>query len=255
MDKRIKETFDNIHAEDDLKKKTKAFLSEKTHSSRTYNRLIPVAVCFLFIFIGLGGYHVYFTPASVISIDINPSIELEVNRFDKVISIESFNKDGDRLAESLDVRFLNYVKALEQILNNDNVEAYLSRNELLSIAVIGSDETRNSKMLSHIESCTAGHKNTHCSSTVSEHVEDAHESGMSCGKYKAYLELQELNPDITTEEVQGMTMKEIQNLIDSLSPNASSENQDGADNKKGHDRQEEKHGHNDSKGKHDNGHN
>lgn len=44
----------------------------------------------------------------------------------------------------------------------------------------------------------------------------AHEAGLSCGKYRAFLELQLLDPDITPEAVQGMTMREIRELIESL---------------------------------------
>lgn len=262
MDRRIKETFDKIHAEEDLKNKTKTFLSEKTHKYQanrrrayTYKHFIPVVVCFFFLVIGLGGYRLYFTEASVISIDINPSFELGVNRFDRVISVKGFNKDGDRLADSLNVRFLNYTDALTQILDNNVIKEYLSRDELLSIAVIGSDETRNEQMLSHIESCTAGHENTHCSSADSEDVESAHEHGLSCGKYKAFLELKALDPDITVDEVRKMTMREIQNLIDSLSPDSSSTEQRKGNEEDSHDKEEKKHGHNGSKREHNSGHN
>lgn len=254
MNNRLKETFDSIHAEEDLKNRTKDYVFQKTQGYKknrsrayVYKSLVPVAVCFLFVLIGLGGYHIYFTPTSVISIDINPSFELEVNRFDRVISIEGFNKDGDRLVESLNVRFLNYTEALKQILNNEDVETYLSRDELLSIAVIGSDKTRNEQMLSHIESCTAEHKNTHCSSAEAKDVEGAHESGLSCGKYKAFLELQALDPSITVEQVQGMTMREIRELIKTLSPSSSSEGADGTAAESGHNGGGDEHGESEDK--------
>ena len=249
MNERLKEAFDNIHAEEDLKNKTRIFLAQKTRRTYAYKRFIPAVVCLLFVLIGFGGYHVYFTPTSFISIDINPSFELGVNRFDRIVSIQGYNKDGDRLADSLNVRFLNYTQALKQILENDDVEAYLSRDELLSIAVISSDETRNEQMLSHIEACTSEHENTHCSSADSKEVEGAHESGLSCGKYKAYLELKALDPDITVEDIQGMTMREIWDLIDSLSPNNSSKARDGAHTEDNHDKKEDRHN-----GRHSNGH-
>lgn len=43
---------------------------------------------------------------------------------------------------------------------------------------------------------------------------------LSCGKYRAFLELQLLDPDITPEAVQNMTMREIRELINSLSVNS-----------------------------------
>ena len=50
-----------------------------------------------------------------------------------------------------------------------------------------------------------------------EDVENAHEAGLSLGKYRVFLEVQALDPDITPEEVQGMTMREIRELIRELS--------------------------------------
>ena len=43
-------------------------------------------------------------------------------------------------------------------------------------------------------------------------------AGLSCGKYRAFLELQRLDPDATVEEVRGMTMGELLRRIESLSP-------------------------------------
>ena len=44
------------------------------------------------------------------------------------------------------------------------------------------------------------------------------EMGLSYGKYLAFLEIQSRYPDITPQEVQGMTMREIRDLLDSLLP-------------------------------------
>ena len=46
-------------------------------------RLVPtLACCLLVLLAGWGGHHAYFTPSAIISIDVNPSLELGVNRFD-----------------------------------------------------------------------------------------------------------------------------------------------------------------------------
>ena len=64
-----------------------------------------------------------------------------------------------------------------------------------------------------MEACTANRKNAYCYACSPEEVDEAHAAGLSHGKYRAYLELQALAPDITIEEVQGMTMREIQELV------------------------------------------
>ncbi len=77
-----------------------------------------------------------FTPTVEISIDVNPSIELGVNRFDKIISVSSYNNDGQELVDSLDIKYLDYAQAIDQILRNESVNALLSNNEVMTIGVI-----------------------------------------------------------------------------------------------------------------------
>lgn len=235
MNKRIKEAFDNIHAEEELKMKTKAFLLSKTQKAEKskwipHKRLIPVLACLVFLFFGFGGYWIYFTPAATISIDVNPSIELGVNRFDKVVSIEGYNEDGRTFANSLNIKYMNYEEAVQQILASDSIAVLLSQNELLTITVVGPDEKRCEKILSDMESCTNEHANTYCHCAASDEVAAAHEAGLSYGKYKAFLELQTVNPNLTLEDIQDMTMKEIQDLLKELPASES----DSIENKQHH---------------------
>ena len=58
----------------------------------------------------------------------------------------------------------------------------------------------------------------HCYHADEEEITAAHEEGLSCGKYRAYLELKKLDPDVTVDEVRGMTMREIRERIETLSP-------------------------------------
>ncbi|HJA93216.1 MAG TPA: hypothetical protein H9717_08930 [Candidatus Eisenbergiella merdipullorum] len=220
---RVKEAFHEIHAEEELKKKTKAFLFQKLQAPsgcRTGRlwHLVPVMACLLLIAVVGGGWRLYFTPTAAISIDVNPSLELEINRFDRVLSVKGYNDDGQSLADSLDIRFMDYDDAVRQILESTAVTDLLSRDAALTIAVTGSDEEQCGRILSDMESCTSGHENAHCYSTDSAETEKAHELGLSLGKYNAFLVLQELDPDITPEEVQNMTMREIRDLIEALSP-------------------------------------
>ena len=222
MNDPLKESFDQIHAEEELKEKTRAYLREQTRDyqrtrSFSYRPLLSAAACLLLL-VCLGLWRVYFTPVSVISIDINPSLELELNRFDRVLSVEGYNEDGQALADSLDLRFLNYQEALEQVLSSDTVVSCLAQNEYLSIAVVDDNTQRQETLLAGVQACTAD----------STDLEAAHHLGLSYGKYQAYLELRALDPDITPQEVQNMTMREIRQLIADLS--ASSENSTSGNN-------------------------
>ncbi|HIV03511.1 MAG TPA: hypothetical protein IAC74_08040 [Candidatus Aphodoplasma excrementigallinarum] len=222
MNNRIKKAFDVIHAEEELKEKTKAFLFQKAQGKSErktgkLHRLVPALICLLFVLIGSGGCGLYFIPTAAVSIDINPSLELEVNRFDQVVAVKGYNDDGYTLASSMHLTFQNYNEAVKQILENEQIAALLSQNEVLTITVTGSNEEQRGKILSDIELCTAGQENAYCYSATPSELAAAHEAGLSYGKYRAFLELQAADPNVTPEDVQGMTMREIRDLIAGLS--------------------------------------
>ena len=228
MNFKLKEILNQMHAGEDLKNSTKLFLAKKTHGySRSkakrclYYRYAAACACLLLAL--LGGRWLYFTPTAEISIDINPSIELHINRFDRVISVHDFNEDGQALLNALDIKYKNYEDALEQILNHGTLAALLSNNQIMTITVSGPDESQSAKIYLNVESYTVHHQNTSCHFASSEQAASAHEAGLSCGKYIAFLEASKLDPSITPEIIQGMTMREIWDLIAALSAGSASQ--------------------------------
>ena len=157
-----------------------------------------------------------------------------MNRFNRIVSIEGYNDDGQKLAESLNVKYKYYTEAVDQILNDATITTLLSNEEVMSIGVIGSEGTQSAEILSNIQSCTDGKENTHCYYEHPERMKDAHANGLSYGKYRAFLELQALDPDITTEEIQNMTMREIRDLIQQLSADSEKEVPSDSENGRGH---------------------
>lgn len=231
MNDRIRNTFDKIHAEETLKEHTREFLFQQTNGYQKRKpsllnkgrRLALAAACLVFLLLGAGGFGLYFTPTSAVSIDINPSLELEINRFDRVITVTGYNAKGEDLADTLKIRFLNYNDALEQILTNQEILELLAKNELLSITVTGDSEAQSSRILADTQASTASDRNIYCCEGNSHEVEKAHEAGMSFGKYQAIQQLQELDPDITSEEAAGMTMSEIHHRLHQLARNSRSQ--------------------------------
>lgn len=245
MNEKLKKTFDQVQAEEELKEKTKEFLLRKTRGyTKTkmgnYGRLLPAVACLLFLL--LGGHWLYFTPTVEISMDVNPSIELGINRFDRVISVNSYNDDGQELMDLLHIKHMDYAEAINQILENEDIVTLLSNDEIMTICVVGPDGAQSSRILSDIESCTAEKRNTHCYYVHSEEAEAAHEMGLSYGKYRAFLEIQALDPDVTVEEIQGMTMREIRDFMDSLSADKPTDHVEEDETQTDHDREYGYHG-------------
>ena len=227
MDERLKQAFDQIHAEEGVKAETRAYLNRAKARSRSPKRyLAMVAACLVFLLVGLGGYQFYFTPTTILSIDINPSVELGVNRFDQVVSVQAYNQDGQELADSLELKFLDYQTALERLLASQSIMDRLAQGELLSITVVGEDEDQSSRVLAGAQACTAGQENVQCCHGDMEVLEEAHHAGLSMGKYQAFLELQTLDPTITTDDVAGLTMRQIRDWIAALESGGTAEEQE-----------------------------
>lgn len=231
MKNKIKAALEPIHAEEHLKANTRQYvfdrMAEKKEKRKLLRRwsMLAAAACFVCAFLA-GGYYLYFTPTAFISVDVNPSLEIEVNRFDRVIEVKGYNRDGRELAESLDIRHLNYQEALDRILEDESIKACLKEEEELSLTLAGENERQCAEIRRDMESCASEHENVHCHSGSVKQREHAHAAGVSFGKYQAFLALNELDPSVTLEEVREMTMREIRDRIRALSENQGGQNPD-----------------------------
>ena len=175
MSNRIREAFDDIHAEKELKEHTKEYLRRNVYQKKRTLWTAPVriaaaTVC-LFLVVLAGGSWLYLVPTAYISIDINPSLELGVNLFDRIVSVEGFNDDGARLAEQLDIKYMEYNDALEQILSDQSVEEYLARSDLIAITVVCDNEAKNSEMMEQVENCSSSHSSVSCHSGSTDMID------------------------------------------------------------------------------------
>lgn len=223
---KIHNSLCNVHAEDTLKSQTKSTVYKNAIRYRNKRRAVSAAltaamICVLVIG-SIGGYQFYYTPVYAISIDINPSIELGINRFDKVVDVTGYNDDGTTLAESVDVKNMNYTDALQALLGTETVRGYTDNGADVVVAVSGDDEQKTSEMVTAVQGCHNGNMNLYCYGSDSETVQEAHDHDLSLGKYRAYLELKEYDPNISADDIRNMSMREIRDLINQYSGNTSS---------------------------------
>lgn len=226
MDERMREAFAQVRAEEDLKQRTLAYLARQTGGwQKTPARrrpLVTAAACAACLLLTLGSLWLYFTPAAYISVDVNPSLELTVNRFDRVIALDGRNDDGTALAQTLHVRFLDYQEALAQVLDSDVITGCLARDEALSITVAGADEARTAEMLAQVSACAADRGAADCRAADLATAEAAHGQDLTCGKYQMLLALQALDPEITAEDVRDRTMSQLRSWLVELEDGAES---------------------------------
>ena len=213
MEDKFRQALDQIHAEQDLKEKTRQFLAQTQPAPRPHplRRWLPAVACLVVLLLAGSGAWLYFTPTAVVSIDVNPSFELQLNRFDRVLEVTPLNEDAAAFTEQLDLTNQDCSQAVEEILQQ------VTAQDLVVITVAGTGQTQTRRLYGQMQTCTAQAENVSCEMVQMEQVAEAHEMGLSCGRYRAFLQLQALDASVTVEQIQQMSMREIWDRISELS--------------------------------------
>ena len=210
----LKEAFDRIRAEDDLRRKAKEFVEKHRRQPRT--ALVTATVCSCIAVCLLVGIWLYFTPTAHVSIDIDSSLELGINRFDRVVSASGSSKSAQTLVSELDLLHLDYTEAMGQIITSNTVTTLLDEGEVMDVSVIAPQGEQSSRLMTEAQACAEDHENAKCHQAEPEKVENAKSLGLSKGQYRALLELQEMDPTITADQIRDMSMRQIRELAEEL---------------------------------------
>ena len=219
MKDRIFNAFDQIHAEEALIEKTLegmySYREKKERRAFFSRRGMALATSFvLMLCIGVTGWQSYFTEAFALTVDVNPSIEMSVNRFDRVISTKGFNPEGEEVISSVDVKYMNYTDAIDFVLEEEKTQGYLEDDGEVLVAVVAPKKEKAVQVKETIDTAQAEKpQNVVVVQPKKAAVKAAQKYDMSAGKYQAYLDLQVIVPEVTVEEVKEMPVKEIATIM------------------------------------------
>ncbi|MCL1965472.1 MAG: anti-sigma factor domain-containing protein [Firmicutes bacterium] len=176
------------------------------------------AACFIVLVLAaFGGYGLYCTETSLISVDVNPSLELSVNRFGRVISVTSYHEDAAMLLQAEEVKGFSYTRAIDTLLKSDALRPYLESGDCLDFTVYSKagDTAMIDCLTSRVQSLIDIYPGirVHCNSAGEAAVKSAHSHHMSIGKYLAFLELQALAPEANIDDYTHCGIGAIRNQI------------------------------------------
>lgn len=99
-----------------------------TFRVHSYTKILTTAACFILFFtIGFGGYK-YYNPTGYINININPSIQLRLNAFQKVIKVVPLNEDAEDLLKNSYSLSDDIEECIIQLTDNSRKLGYLNEN-------------------------------------------------------------------------------------------------------------------------------
>lgn len=215
----IQKSLENIRATEAMKQNTLRYLEAQQakqkisiYSRKPYIILrYAVAVICVFLLAGMGAYSIYSRPVSYISIDVNPSIELAINCFDRVVSAKGYNTDGQDILQHIPLENISYMQAIDRLLQDNYYSQFLNQDSPLVVTVISEHSDEILKQIYASDRLQALGALAYSSDTAC--MNEAHQHEMSFGKYRAFLELSQYDTDITVEDCHRMSMGEIQNQI------------------------------------------
>lgn len=184
------------------------------HKTSIAYKACAVAACAAAVFIFCtAGYHSYFTTEAYLSIDINPSIQLEVNRFERVISAEAFNDEGNMILDSIRLKNGNIKTAIEKIIDAAKENGYITESDNGVILDISSEKTDIiDKVASIIEEYADKNVDIVVEQSTSEDVETAKSLNVSIGRAKALREYSELFGGAVEENQESLKESSVKEL-------------------------------------------
>lgn len=172
-----------------------------------------VAACLVLVAVGFGGF-AYATPTARVGIDVNPSLELGVNRFGLVVETKALNDDGRALLDAVPLTGLAYADALAALTESDAFAPYSQEDSYIEISVTTNNEEQAQQLRTESDARLQQlpcHGSCHAVDEATS--EAAAAAGMGVGRYRAALELMELDSSVTLEECATLSMHELRERI------------------------------------------
>lgn len=204
----------------------------KKKNNRMKKWMQTVAACLAVLLLGGGGLLVQQAHAvtSVVSLDVNPSIELRVNSREKVVSCQALNQEAQAVLEDMDGgRDLKGVKAdvaVNAIVGSLVRCGYLDNlSSAILISVEDKDQARAQRLQQELTNVAGGALGDSQAAVLSQTVQQdkdleklAKANHISTGKAALIRQAMALNSSLTFEGLAKLSVEELRDLIEAGAP-------------------------------------
>ena len=174
-------------------------------------RIAAIAACVALVACLIGGVADFLRPVAYVGIDVNPSVELTLNRFDIVVGTCALNDDGQRALDEVPCMWRAFDDAARDL--DGAMRAIAGEGAVAEVSIDCDNENRYAALAAQSNDCFGCNGEAHCDRTSAEERQAAHNSGMGVAKYRAYQALQEAGVDISADECASMSMRELRNML------------------------------------------
>lgn len=166
--------------------------------------------------------------ASVVSLDVNPSIQLQVSKNEKVLSAEALNEDARVILDGMDLKGTQLKVAVNAIVGSLLQNGYLDR---LSSAILISVEDDDAQRAARLESDLTAEvgtalENASAGAAILSQIlsmdtglqAQAQSSSISVGKAAMIRDIQALNSQLDFDALSALSVEELKQLRETGAP-------------------------------------
>lgn len=174
-------------------------------------RIAAIAACLTLVACLIGGVADFLRPVAYVGIDVNPSVELTLNRFDIVVGTCALNDDGQRALDEAPCMWRAFDDAARDL--DGAMRAIAGEGAVVEVSIDCDNENRYAALAAQSNDCFGCNGEAHCDRTNAEERQAAHNSGIGVAKYRAYQALHEVGVDISAEECASLSMRDLRNML------------------------------------------
>lgn len=190
--------FIRVKIKDTVPQKGEIYSGEIYKKNPAYKHsLVAAIISFLIIF--SGGMYTYYAPAAELTISINPSVQITLNRWNRIIDFTPLNDDGEKILLSLKLTNKTLDEGLILIVDQAKADNYINEEYIKS------------------------------NKAISIHITEDKKGNINLTKFEELIETQHLNMEVTNDTIksQQSTDKDTKtpnNKEDNIRKNNSKEN-------------------------------
>lgn len=249
---RFKSALNQIKAEDALINKTEVYLKDSLTKNRNpktnkfikwrlllIKKRLAIATCCLLVILIIGGgsgvYGYYQTPVSYLSLDINPSVELGINTFGRIVKVQGYNNDGNKILNGINVKGSNVTTAVDTLITSAVKNGYIAKDGSTVIFLTSETDDKNIATNLETEAETGVNEALTSSGEKAEVLKDnvalarrveARNLGITPGKLNLIQKLQKVDKEATVGQYKEATVKDIMKSIQNNTDKGAENNSD-----------------------------
>ncbi len=198
--------------------------NESRKNTLVYMRKI-IAIAAMLLLVLTSGYGAisYYSPYAYVDIDINPSVELVLNRYMRVLEVHSLNEDAKKIIPDVsDFKNKKMDQAVEIMLGKaESTKIFTEENEnTVMFTVSGVDNNSVDNINKDLKNITKKklaklikEENILTEKIPLQKHDDAKKLKVSPGRIILFEKLKEVKPDATIQEVERMPVRETVKMI------------------------------------------